>query len=90
MQTNLYTSFNILKSSIKGMLEGELGSRKQGSSSQGQSAKGPQGQGGSIVFVSAAVASHGVPNYAAMSAAKAGVEGEKQSTGALVLAGALL
>jgi NAD(P)-dependent dehydrogenase (short-subunit alcohol dehydrogenase family) len=31
--------------------------------------------GGSIVMVSAAVASHGLPNYSAMSAAKAAVEG---------------
>lgn len=34
------------------------------------------GAGGSIVLVSAALASHGLPNFEAMSAAKAGVEGE--------------
>jgi hypothetical protein len=34
------------------------------------------GRGGSIVLVSAAVAELGLPNYEAMSAAKAGVEGE--------------
>lgn len=33
------------------------------------------GAGGSIVLVSAALASHGLPNFEAMSAAKAGVEG---------------
>ena len=31
--------------------------------------------GGSVVLVSAALASHGVPNYAAFSAAKAALEG---------------
>lgn len=33
------------------------------------------GAGGSIVLISAALASHGLPNFEAMSAAKAGVEG---------------
>ena len=36
--------------------------------------QGPQ-RGGAIVLVSAAVAEQGVPNFEAMSAAKAGVEG---------------
>ena len=35
----------------------------------------PPAHAGSIVLVSAALASHGLPNYTAMSAAKAGVEG---------------
>lgn len=38
----------------------------------------PVQEGGSIVLVSAALASHGLPNYAAMSTAKAGVEGEQR------------
>eukprot|EP00878_Enallax_costatus_P041652 GHUV01048484.1.p1 GENE.GHUV01048484.1~~GHUV01048484.1.p1 ORF type:complete len:142 (+),score=48.53 GHUV01048484.1:587-1012(+) len=40
------------------------------------------GAGGSIVLVSAALASHGLPNFEAMSAAKAGVEGLARSAAA--------
>jgi NAD(P)-dependent dehydrogenase (short-subunit alcohol dehydrogenase family) len=71
---NLFTSFNILKSSIKAMLAGDA-QGSSSSSSSGNAAK-RRGAGGSIVLVSAALASHGIPNYESMSAAKAGVEGE--------------
>ncbi len=59
LRTNLYTSFNIVHASIKAMLAEQHG--------------GPTG--GAVALVSAAVASHGIPNFSAMSAAKAGVEG---------------
>ncbi len=59
LRTNLYTSFNIVHASIKAMLSEQHG--------------GPNG--GSVVLTSAAVASHGIPNFGAMAAAKAGVEG---------------
>jgi NAD(P)-dependent dehydrogenase (short-subunit alcohol dehydrogenase family) len=72
LKENLHSSFNILKSSVKAMLA-------EGSAA----AKGPsevvtdeKPLAGAVVLVSAAVASHGVANYEAMSAAKAGVEGE--------------
>lgn len=44
-----------------------------------------QGAGGSIVLVSAALASHGIPNYEAMSAAKAAVEGQETLLPVLLL-----
>lgn len=46
--------------------------REQAGQGQGQ---GGSSVGGNIVMISAALASHGIPNYAAMSAAKAAVEG---------------
>jgi NAD(P)-dependent dehydrogenase (short-subunit alcohol dehydrogenase family) len=78
---NLFTSFNILKSSIKAMVAGDA---QSSSSNAGSSSSSPshgnaakhRGAGGSVVLVSAALASHGIPNYDSMSAAKAGVEGE--------------
>jgi NAD(P)-dependent dehydrogenase (short-subunit alcohol dehydrogenase family) len=60
--------------------EGPRGSGRAGgsnsSSGSGQPGASTEGRGGCVVLVSAALASHGVPHYAAMSAAKAGVEGE--------------
>lgn len=61
VKVNLYSSFNILQSSVKAMLN--IG-------------------GGSVVLISAAVAETGVPNFEAMSAAKAGVEGLARSAAA--------
>eukprot|EP00882_Tetradesmus_deserticola_P032961 GHRQ01037610.1.p1 GENE.GHRQ01037610.1~~GHRQ01037610.1.p1 ORF type:complete len:158 (+),score=76.28 GHRQ01037610.1:500-973(+) len=49
--------------------------------SHGNDAK-RRGAGGSIVLVSAALASHGIPNYESMSAAKAAVEGLARSAAA--------
>jgi NAD(P)-dependent dehydrogenase (short-subunit alcohol dehydrogenase family) len=66
LRTNLYTSFNIVHASIKAMLAEQHG--------------GPTG--GAVALVSAAVASHGIPNFSAMSAAKAGVEGLARSAAA--------
>lgn len=43
----------------------------------GSSSSGGGARGGSLVLVSAAVASAGLPHFEAMSAAKAGVEGEE-------------
>lgn len=71
LQVNLVTSFNIVKAAIRGMMR-EEGQHQTGSSGNNTGRQG----GGSIVLVSAAVASHGIPNYEAMSAAKAAVEGE--------------
>ncbi|WIA12274.1 hypothetical protein OEZ85_012334 [Tetradesmus obliquus] len=86
LQVNLFTSFNIVKSSIKAMVAGEAQSSGSSSSSgnstsRASPAKG-KGAGGSIVLVSAAVASHGIPNYESMSAAKAAVEGLARSAAA--------
>ena len=61
LQTNLYSSFNILKSSVKAMMKNEGGS---GSG---------RGSGGSIVFCSSAVAQHGLANHEAIAAAKGGI-----------------
>ncbi|WIA32403.1 hypothetical protein OEZ86_003230 [Tetradesmus obliquus] len=89
LQVNLFTSFNIVKSSIKAMVAGEAqgssGSSSSSSSGKTKSHASPaegKGAGGSIVLVSAAVASHGIPNYESMSAAKAAVEGLARSAAA--------
>jgi NAD(P)-dependent dehydrogenase (short-subunit alcohol dehydrogenase family) len=82
VQVNLFTSFNIVKSSIKAMVaagdnksSGSSSSSSSGGGSHASPAKA-RGAGGSIVLVSAALASHGIPNYESMSAAKAAVEGK--------------
>lgn len=69
-KVNLITSFNIIKASVRAMLSTERA--PHGHKQQQQPGSG---SGGAIVFTSAALASHGLPNYEAMSAAKAGVEG---------------
>jgi hypothetical protein len=73
LQVNLVTSFNILKASVKAMLAegGQGGDSAAASTSASPGRRG----GGSIVLVSAALTSHGIPNYEAMSAAKAAVQG---------------
>lgn len=81
-QVNLITSFNVVKASVKAMIkeEGELKHQQgaTGSSTSSSTSSSPNRRGGgSIVLVSAALASHGIPNYEAMSAAKAAVEGEE-------------
>lgn len=74
VQVNLDTSFNIVKAGVKAMIKEEGHQQHSGGSA---SSKSPHRRGGgSIVLVSAALASHGIPNYEAMSAAKAAVEGE--------------
>lgn len=74
VQVNLVTSFNIVKAGVKAMIK-EEGHLQHSSGSESSSSPHRRG-GGSIVLVSAALASHGIPNYEAMSAAKAAVEGE--------------
>ncbi|KAF6251710.1 hypothetical protein COO60DRAFT_1557972 [Scenedesmus sp. NREL 46B-D3] len=84
LQVNLFTSFNIVKSSIKAMVAGDAHSSSNASNSStahGNDAK-RRGAGGCIVLVSAALASHGLPNYESMSAAKAAVEGLARSAAA--------
>jgi hypothetical protein len=90
-QINLVTSFNIVKAAVKGMIkeEGQQQHQQQKADSGGRiatSSSPTRRAGGSIVLVSAALASHGIPNYEAMSAAKAAVEG----AGMLLLMGVLL
>lgn len=68
------TSFNIVKAAVKGMIKEE--GQQQHAGASGTSSSPHRRGGGSIVLVSAALASHGIPNYEAMSAAKAAVEGE--------------
>ena len=74
LQVNLVTSFNVVKAAVKGMIKEE--GQQQHAGSSGTSSSPTRRGGGSIVLVSAALASHGIPNYEAMSAAKAAVEGE--------------
>ena len=76
MKENLHSCFNILKSSVKAMLA-EGGAAAKGSSDVVTEEKP---LGGAVVLVSAALASHWVANYEAMSAAKAAVEGEGAGT----------
>jgi NAD(P)-dependent dehydrogenase (short-subunit alcohol dehydrogenase family) len=76
-QVNLFTSFNIVKSSIKAMVSAEAHGGGSSSAASHASPAKRKGPGGSIVLVSAALASHGIPNYESMSAAKAAVEGKK-------------
>eukprot|EP00879_Flechtneria_rotunda_P006481 GHRR01006810.1.p1 GENE.GHRR01006810.1~~GHRR01006810.1.p1 ORF type:complete len:354 (+),score=136.51 GHRR01006810.1:213-1274(+) len=84
LQVNLFTSFNIIKSSIKAMLAEESQQQHTVASNGGKGGNATRraGGGGSIVLVSAALASHGMPNYEAMSAAKAAVEGLARSAAA--------
>lgn len=89
-QVNLVTSFNIVKASVRGMIQEEghhhlqhnnnnnnnkSEPRQQAAASSTTSSSPGRRGGGSIVLVSAALASHGIPAYEAMSAAKAAVEG---------------
>jgi NAD(P)-dependent dehydrogenase (short-subunit alcohol dehydrogenase family) len=62
LRVNLYSAFNVVKAGVKAMLREEA----------------QQQRSGALVLVSAALASHGIANYEAMSAAKAAVEGEAQ------------
>jgi NAD(P)-dependent dehydrogenase (short-subunit alcohol dehydrogenase family) len=86
LEVNLYSSFNIIKSSVKAMVAEEVQQQENTSASKPHTGAGHKaagaGAGGSIVLVSAALASHGLPNFEAMSAAKAGVEGLARSTAA--------
>jgi NAD(P)-dependent dehydrogenase (short-subunit alcohol dehydrogenase family) len=78
MQVNLVSSFNIVKAAVKGMIKEEGQQQHQQSGATSTSSSPGRRGGGSIVLVSAALASHGIPNYEAMSAAKAAVEGKVQ------------
>lgn len=86
LEVNLYSSFNIIKSAVKAMVAEEAQKQQNTSADQQHTGAGHKaagsGAGGSIVLVSAALASHGLPNFEAMSAAKAGVEGLARSAAA--------
>eukprot|EP00775_Hariotina_reticulata_P011427 gene11427-11573_t len=83
LKVNLYSSFNIVKSSVKAMVGAHGDAGSPSNSSNDNAARTPQqNNGGSIALVSAALASHGIPNYEAMSAAKAAVEGLARSAAA--------
>jgi NAD(P)-dependent dehydrogenase (short-subunit alcohol dehydrogenase family) len=72
LRVNLYSAFNVVKAGVKAMLREEAQQQKSGA----------------LVLVSAALASHGIANYEAMSAAKAAVEGEVLAQGVMLGAGA--
>ncbi|KAI8476797.1 MAG: hypothetical protein J3K34DRAFT_455630 [Monoraphidium minutum] len=74
LKLNLHTQFNVLQASVKAMLSNE-GHRRAVQAGGHQEIVRPDPAGGAVVMVSAALAGHGVPNYAAFAAAKAGVEG---------------
>jgi hypothetical protein len=87
LQVNLVSSFNIVKAAVKGMIKQEGQEQHQQSGTSSTSSSPGRRGGGSIVLVSAALASHGIPNYEAMSAAKSAVEGEVRMRQAMQLLG---
>ncbi|GBF96408.1 hypothetical protein Rsub_09207 [Raphidocelis subcapitata] len=85
LRVNTHTAFNVLKAAVKArarrVMVAETARDPPGAGGGPGPAPGGPG-GGSVVLVSAALGGHGVPNYAAMSAAKAAVEGLARSAAA--------